>query len=265
MDRRGGRPGSTLASSSRDGAALAPQVAPRRASSTMVARRIAGRAAPVRARLVVVPRARPARRSAGADPAARDRDHGRGRDRGGGALGARRGRARPWAGAATAYAVADLGTGSGALALALAAELPDAEVWATDVSEDALVVARANLAGAGLSAARGSGSPHGDVVRGPARRAARAAAADRVEPAVRRRRRSTPDLPPRGRDHEPVGALVSGPTGLEAIERHRRRRPGVARARRRARASSSRRTRPNGPWQLARRRRVRRRAWCATT
>jgi release factor glutamine methyltransferase len=45
----------------------------------------------------------------------------------------------------------DLGTGSGAIALALAAELPigSVEVWGTDLSEDALDVARANLAGLG--------------------------------------------------------------------------------------------------------------------
>ncbi|MEN4902453.1 peptide chain release factor N(5)-glutamine methyltransferase [Luteimonas sp. TWI662] len=43
-------------------------------------------------------------------------------------------------------AVADLGTGSGAVALALAVERPDVEVVATDSSEDALAVARANAA-----------------------------------------------------------------------------------------------------------------------
>ena len=48
--------------------------------------------------------------------------------------------------------VADLGTGSGAIALSLAVELR-AEVWATDVSADALDVARANLAGIGMWAA----------------------------------------------------------------------------------------------------------------
>src|SRR5438876_622371 len=69
-------------------------------------------------------------------------------------LGARRGRSDPWSGAATAYAIADLGTGSGALALALASELPDAEVWGTDVTDDALAVARANLAGTGLPSTR---------------------------------------------------------------------------------------------------------------
>lgn len=65
------------------------------------------------------------------------------------ALGVHRGRAGPWEASVTSYVVADLGTGSGALALALASELPEAEVWATDVSEDALAVARANVAGAG--------------------------------------------------------------------------------------------------------------------
>jgi len=40
--------------------------------------------------------------------------------------------------------VLDVGTGSGAVALALACERPDLEVWGSDVSEDALQVARAN-------------------------------------------------------------------------------------------------------------------------
>ena len=42
--------------------------------------------------------------------------------------------------------VLDVGTGSGALALAIADELPDCAVVATDVSADALAVARANAA-----------------------------------------------------------------------------------------------------------------------
>lgn len=51
--------------------------------------------------------------------------------------------------------VADLGTGSGAIGLSLAAELPrgSVEVWLTDVSPDALDVARANAAGLGMAAA----------------------------------------------------------------------------------------------------------------
>jgi release factor glutamine methyltransferase len=50
--------------------------------------------------------------------------------------------------------VADLGTGCGAIALSLAKELPGVEVWASDISADAIDVARANLAGLGRDATR---------------------------------------------------------------------------------------------------------------
>ena len=52
--------------------------------------------------------------------------------------------------------VVDLGTGSGAIGLSVAFELPpdSATVWITDVSSDALDVARANLAGIGRAGAR---------------------------------------------------------------------------------------------------------------
>jgi release factor glutamine methyltransferase len=48
-------------------------------------------------------------------------------------------------------AVADLGTGSGAIALAIASERPSWQVTATDVSADALAVARANAVTHGLT------------------------------------------------------------------------------------------------------------------
>ena len=50
--------------------------------------------------------------------------------------------------------VVDLGTGSGAIGLAVAAESPrdSVTVWLTDESEDALAVARANVAGLGARA-----------------------------------------------------------------------------------------------------------------
>ena len=130
-------------------------------------------------------------------------------------LGARQGRSDPWSGAATTYAIADLGTGSGALALALAAELPDAEVWGTDVSEDALAVARANLAGTGLPSTRV--------------RLARGSWFDALPRTLRGRLRLVVSNPPYVAEseladlpaelhHEPRTALVSGETGMEAIE-----------------------------------------------
>lgn len=111
--------------------------------------------------------------------------------------------------------VADLGTGSGAIALAIATERPRTQVWATDASADALAVARANLAGIGMAGARVrmvegdwwaalpeelAGTLH-LVVSNPPYVAAH-------EP-----------LPDSVVDWEPAGALVPGPTGLEAYER----------------------------------------------
>jgi release factor glutamine methyltransferase len=48
----------------------------------------------------------------------------------------------------------DLGTGSGAIGLSIAVEVERAEVWITDASADALVVARSNLTGIGRAATR---------------------------------------------------------------------------------------------------------------
>jgi release factor glutamine methyltransferase len=47
--------------------------------------------------------------------------------------------------------IADVGTGSGALALALAKERPEAQVFATDISPEALAVARTNAERLGLA------------------------------------------------------------------------------------------------------------------
>lgn len=57
-----------------------------------------------------------------------------------------------FADAARKIRIADLGTGSGVIGLSLASEMPRGatEVWLTDLSTDALEVARANLAGSGL-------------------------------------------------------------------------------------------------------------------
>ncbi|MGZ6885046.1 MAG: peptide chain release factor N(5)-glutamine methyltransferase [Acidimicrobiia bacterium] len=129
-------------------------------------------------------------------------------------LGERVGRVDPWAGALTQYAVADLGTGSGAIALALAVSLPDAEVWATDVSEDALAVARANVAGAGTPAARIriAGGSWFDALPGELRGTLLLVVANPPYVAA------DEDLPAVVREWEPPEALVAGPTGREAIE-----------------------------------------------
>jgi len=108
----------------------------------------------------------------------------------------------------------DLGTGSGAIALSIAREVPDAEVWATDVSPDALAVARANLAGLGSQYAS-----HVRLVEGAWFEALPDQLRGRVDLIV-----SNPPyvsaaetLPAEVADWEPAGALLAGPTGLEAI------------------------------------------------
>ena len=47
--------------------------------------------------------------------------------------------------------VLDLGTGSGAIAVAIAHERPDAEIWASDISADALATASGNAARHGVA------------------------------------------------------------------------------------------------------------------
>jgi release factor glutamine methyltransferase len=111
----------------------------------------------------------------------------------------------------------DLGTGSGAIALALAVEWTGIEVWATDISPDALAVAQANVAALGrigeaLRLAQGSWYE--------ALPAELAGAVDLIvsnPPYVAEF--EVEDLPEEVRAWEPLSALVSGPTGLEAIER----------------------------------------------
>jgi release factor glutamine methyltransferase len=110
--------------------------------------------------------------------------------------------------------VVDLGTGSGAIALALAAERDRLEIWATDRSADALAVASANLAGLGR---RGVAVRLVEGSWFSALPGELAGAIDLVvsnPPYVA----ATDPLPPEVRDWEPAEALVSGPSGLEAIE-----------------------------------------------
>jgi len=130
--------------------------------------------------------------------------------------GARTGKADPWSAGITEYAIADLGTGSGALALSLVSTLPDAAVWATDASEDALAVARANLSSIGFAATRVR------LVQGDWFDALPLELRGGLKLVV-----SNPpyvseaeycELPTEVAAYEPTKALVSGPTGLECLE-----------------------------------------------
>jgi release factor glutamine methyltransferase len=110
--------------------------------------------------------------------------------------------------------LADLGTGSGAIGLAAATELPldGTTVWITDASDDALAVARANLAGIGRPAVNvrvGAGSwfealPAGErfdvIVSNP--------------PYVAD---DSPDIDDSVTEWEPRSALFAGPDGLDDI------------------------------------------------
>jgi release factor glutamine methyltransferase len=110
--------------------------------------------------------------------------------------------------------VVDLGTGSGAIALSMAAEGHDARVWGTDVSADALAVARANLAGMGGRAAARVRLAEGswfDALPGDLRGQVHLIVSN--PPYVA----DGETLPAEVADWEPVGALRAGPTGMEAI------------------------------------------------
>jgi release factor glutamine methyltransferase len=109
----------------------------------------------------------------------------------------------------------DLGTGSGAIALSVALEMPEAHVWGTDRSEDALAVARANLSGMGARVATRVRLSAGDWFRalpgylkgGVDLVVANPPYVGEAEP-----------LPAEVADWEPAGALVAGPTGLECVD-----------------------------------------------
>jgi release factor glutamine methyltransferase len=105
--------------------------------------------------------------------------------------------------------VADLGTGSGAIALALARERPGWQLTASDRSQAALAVAIGNASALGLVNLRFragdwfaplAGERYDLLASNPPYIALGDAALD--DPALR---------------HEPLSALASGPTGLEAL------------------------------------------------
>jgi release factor glutamine methyltransferase len=101
--------------------------------------------------------------------------------------------------------VVDVGTGSGAIALALKDERPDLQVTATDVSEDALTVARANAARLGLDVA----FARADLLTGVGDFDAVVSNPPYVEDGA--------ELAPEIVRHEPSLALRAGPDGLDVL------------------------------------------------
>jgi release factor glutamine methyltransferase len=108
----------------------------------------------------------------------------------------------------------DLGTGSGAIGLSIAAERESVEVWLTDASEDALAVARANLAGLGRAATRVRIAPVGEWF---------AALPTELLGSIDLIISNPPyvadgdELPEVVRDWEPASALFAGADGLDDL------------------------------------------------
>jgi len=105
---------------------------------------------------------------------------------------------------------ADVGTGSGAIALAVKAARPDAAVTATDVSADALAVARANAAALGLDVEL----IETDLLAGVEGRFAVIAS---NPPYIGEGEMAA--LEPEVAEYEPRLATVAGPAGTEVLER----------------------------------------------
>ena len=101
----------------------------------------------------------------------------------------------------------DVGTGSGAVALALKDERPDLAMTATDVSEDALDVARANAARLGLDVS----FVRADLLDGVGEVDAVVSNPPYVEDGA--------PLAPEIVRHEPAAALYAGLDGLAVVRR----------------------------------------------
>lgn len=106
----------------------------------------------------------------------------------------------------------DIGTGTGAIALSVARECPNVSVLATDVSAEALELARSNSAALGVNVETANGDLWAAVASG-----------DRFDivvsnpPYIAESERST--LQPEVRDFEPAQALFGGADGLSVIRR----------------------------------------------
>ena len=115
--------------------------------------------------------------------------------------------------------IADIGTGSGCLAVTLALEHPGARVWATDLSNDALKLARKNVARYDLS--ERVTLLQGDLL-GPLPPDLRFEVIVSNPPYVTEA--ELPTLQPEVRDYEPVLALSGerGAAGMDGTTLHRR-------------------------------------------
>lgn len=108
--------------------------------------------------------------------------------------------------------IVDLGTGSGNLALALKHSYPDATVFATDLSSEALALANENVAYTGLTV---------ETLQGDLWQALPPDLEGRIDllvsnpPYVSKRA----ELPAEVVEHEPGLALFAGPAGTEVLER----------------------------------------------
>lgn len=110
----------------------------------------------------------------------------------------------------------DLGTGSGVIGLSLAHELwrRQPEVWLTDVSAEALDVARANLAGIGRAGARVRLAQGSWFAALPAELCGGVHVVVSNPPYIAA---EDPELAPSVREWEPAGALIAGDDGLDAV------------------------------------------------
>jgi len=108
--------------------------------------------------------------------------------------------------------VLDLGTGSGAIALALASERPDAEIVATDLSQEALKVAQQNAEELGMAERIRFAQGDGFAAVAGQRFDLVASNPPYLDPSERSQ------LPPE-LSHEPESALFAGAGGLELLRR----------------------------------------------
>jgi release factor glutamine methyltransferase len=113
--------------------------------------------------------------------------------------------------------VVDLGTGSGVIALSLVAERAGVRVIATDRDPAALEVAAVNFSAVAATAAARVRLCEGDWYQALPRELAGQVALIVANPPYLSEREWA-DLDPTVKGFDPFGALVAGPTGLEAIE-----------------------------------------------